>query len=256
MIDTHAHLQDEMIGDYKQIIQNAIDAGLQKIVCSSSNLQNSAMAVKIAEQYTNVFATVGIHPEDANSFNQDSLNCLQELAKNKKVVAIGEIGLDYYHEFASRELQKEIFVKQIELAFKLKLPIVIHTRDASADMMEIIRKHKDKMIYGACIHCFNMSQEILKEITGYGMYISIGGIVTFANASNVVKIVKNCDINKLMLETDTPYLSPVPLRGKVNEPKNVIITAKKIAEIRDMSLEELDQVTTKNAETFFNFNRK
>ena len=227
MIDTHAHLQDDMVKDYKQAILSANSVGVNKIVCASSNIANSKDAINIANQFDCVYATVGIHPEDANTFNANSLNEIENLASNKKVVAIGEIGLDYYHEFASRELQKEIFIKQIELAYKLKLPIIIHTRDASGDMMDIIRKYKNFICYGACIHCFNMSQEILKEITGYGMYISIGGIVTFANASNVVKIVKNCDINKLMLETDTPYLSPVPLRGKVNEPKNVIITAKK-----------------------------
>ena len=251
MIDTHAHIQDEMISDYKEVLQRASEAGVEKIVCASSNLENSKKAVDIALEFEYVYATVGIHPEDANSYNENSLNELEELTKNKKVVAIGEIGLDYYHEFASRDLQKEVFIKQIELAYKLKLPVVIHSRDASGDLMEIIRKYKDKLVYGACIHCFNMSLEILKEIMGYGMYISIGGIVTFNNARNVIDVVKNCDLDKLMLETDTPYLSPVPLRGTINEPKNVIYSARKIAEIRGIDLKELDRITTKNAERLF-----
>ena len=253
MIDTHAHIQDEMISDYKEVLQRASEAGVEKIVCASSNLENSKKAVDIAIANVCVYATVGIHPEDANSYNENSLNELEKLTKNKKVVAIGEIGLDYYHEFASRDLQKEVFIKQIELAYKLKLPVVIHSRDASGDLMEIIRKYKDKLVYGACIHCFNMSLEILKEIMGYGMYISIGGIVTFNNARNVIDVVKNCDLDKLMLETDTPYLSPVPLRGIINEPKNVIYSAKKIAEIRGIDLKELESITTKNAERFFKF---
>ena len=253
MIDTHAHIQDEMISDYKEVLQRASEAGVEKIVCASSNLENSKKAVDIAIANVCVYATVGIHPEDANSYNENSLNELEKLTKNKKVVAIGEIGLDYYHEFASRDLQKEVFIKQIELAYKLKLPVVIHSRDASGDLMEIIRKYKDKLVYGACINCFNMSLEILKEIMGYGMYISIGGIVTFNNARNVIDVVKNCDLDKLMLETDTPYLSPVPLRGIINEPKNVIYSAKKIAEIRGIDLKELESITTKNAERFFKF---
>ena len=255
MIDTHAHLQDEMIKDYKRTIKDANDAGVSKIVCASSNLENSKKAVDIANKFACVYATVGIHPEDANSYNSDSIMQLKQLAKNKKVVAIGEIGLDYYHEFASRDLQKEVFIKQIELANDLKLPVVLHTREASGDMIEILRKYKNKLCCGVCIHCFNMSLEILKEILNYGFYISIGGIVTFSNAKNVIEIVKNCDINRLMLETDTPYLSPVPLRGTINEPKNVVFSAKKIAEILNISLNELDEITTKNANQFFNFNR-
>ena len=251
MIDSHAHLQDEMITNYQEAIKEANLAGVEKIICSSSTVETAKMAVKIANEFECVYATCGVHPEEANSFNKNTLIELEELAKNSKVVAIGEIGLDYYHEFASRELQKEIFVKQIELANKLNLPIVIHSREATGDLMEILRARLPLLKNGVCIHCFNMSLEILKEIMGYGFYISIGGLVTFKNAKNVIDIVRECDITKLMLETDSPYLAPVPFRGTVNEPKNVVISAAKMAEIRGISLDEFDNITTHNTKQFF-----
>ena len=209
------------------------------------------MAIKIAGEFDCVYATVGIHPEEANTFNEKSIEELKLLASNNKVVAIGEIGLDYYHEFASRDLQKEVFIKQVYLANELKLPIVIHSRESTGDLIEILKQLKDKLKYGVCIHCFNMSIEILKQITNWGFYISIGGIVTFKNAKNVIDVVKECDINKLMLETDSPYLAPVPLRGTINEPKNIVYTANAIAEIRGMKTDKLVKITTSNAKRFF-----
>ena len=255
MIDTHSHLQDELIKDYALAIKNANNVGVNKIVCASSNISNSKLAIKIAGEFDCVYATVGIHPEDANTYNNTSILDLENLAQNKKVVAIGEIGLDYYHQFATKELQKKVFIEQIELAYKLKLPIIIHSREATGDLIDIIRVYKNKMIYGACIHCFNMSLEILKEITSYGLCISIGGLVTFKNAKNVIDIIKNCPLDKLMLETDTPYLAPEPYRGTINEPKNVAVIIQKIAQILEITTEELNRITTQNAERFFNFNK-
>ena len=252
MIDTHAHLQDEKMTDLDSIVQNAKSVGVNKIVCASSDLDTSIKAIEIANKYSMVYATVGIHPEEANKFEQNSIKNLKELAKNKKVVAIGEIGLDYYHIFATKEKQKEVFIKQIDLAYELGLPVVLHSREATGDMLEIIRNNLKKLTNGVCFHCFNMSEEILKEINGYGFYISIGGIVTFKNANNILQIAKVCDIDKLMLETDAPYLTPVPHRSKTNEPKYVVYTAEKIASLRNMTLEELDDITTKNAIRFFN----
>lgn len=256
MIDTHAHLQDKMINSYETAIKNAKLAGVDRIICSSNNIETAKIAVEIANGFDGVYATVGIHPEDANSFNENSICELTQLAQNKKVVAIGEIGLDYHYEFATRETQKEVFIKQIDLANTLGLPIVVHSRDAAGDTIEVLRANLDKLKHGVCIHCFNMSLEILKEIMGYGFYISVGGIVTFNNAKNVIDIVRECNINQLMLETDSPYIAPVPLRGSVNEPKNVVYSAKKMAEIRGISLEEFDNITTENAIRFFNLKDK
>ena len=251
MIDTHAHLQDEKIQNIKVVIQDSLCAGVSAIICASSDIETSKKSVELANGYDAVYATVGVHPHDAKTFNEDTINKLQVLAKNKKVVAIGEIGLDYYYNFSSREEQRTAFIQQIDLAYKLKLPIVIHSREATGDVMEIIRANLKKLKYGVCIHCFNMSLEILKEIMNYGFYISIGGLVTFKNASNILNVVKECDSDKLMLETDCPYLTPVPYRSEINEPKYLVYIAEKIAEIKGISVKEVDELTTKNAKRFF-----
>ncbi len=251
MIDTHAHLQDEKIENVQEVIFNAKNAGVTKIVCASADVSSSIKAIKIAEANEGVYATVGVHPEEANSFSEETLNELEELAKNKKVVAIGEIGLDYFHEFATREKQKEIFVKQIKLANKLNLPIVVHSREATADTMQILNENKHLLKNGVCIHCFSMSTQILKQVMKLGFYISIGGIVTFKNAKNMLDIAKECELDKLMLETDTPYLTPEPFRKYINEPKYVPYILEKIAEIRGMRVGELEQITNQNAESFF-----
>lgn len=251
MIDTHAHLQDEKIQNLDLVIKEAKEAGVEKIICAGCNLQTSTMAVELSEKYKEVYATVGFHPHDAEQLNEETLNSIKQLASNQKVVAIGEIGLDYYYMFASKEKQKEAFLRQIDLAFELKKPIVIHSREATGDVIDILRANLQKLKYGVCIHCFNMSLEILKEIVKYGFYISIGGIVTFKNANNVLTIAKECPSANLMLETDAPYLTPVPFRSKLNEPKYVVYSAQKIAELRGITLEELDEITTQNAIRFF-----
>ena len=252
MIDTHAHIQDEMYTvSVEEIINNAKQNGVNKIICSSSSLKTALKAVEISNKFDEVYATVGVHPEEANEYSESVEQQLEELAKNRKVVAIGEIGLDYCYEFATREKQKEVFIKQIELANKLKMPVVIHTRDASGDTMEILRSNLDKLKNGVCIHCYSMSVEILKEILEYGFYISVGGVVTFKNANKLIDVVEICPIDKLMLETDSPYLSPVPFRGKINEPKNVVYVNEKIAEIKNMRAEEVEKITTENAYRFF-----
>lgn len=251
MVDTHAHLQDEKFEDQQAVIKGALEANVNKIICSSSDLNTSKQAVRLAQRYAEVYATVGVHPHDAKTYCSKVEDEIKLLAQNKKVVAIGEIGLDYHYMYSSKEEQINAFIKQIDLAYELNLPIVIHSREATGDTMEILRNNLHKLKNGVCIHCFNMSLEILKEIDKYGFYISVGGIVTFKNASNIIDIVKNCDINKLMLETDAPYLTPAPFRSKINEPKYVKITAEKIAEIKIMTVEEIDNITTKNAYKFF-----
>lgn len=256
MIDTHAHIQDSRYENIDTLITNAKKAGVDKIICASADLDSSKKACLIASSYNEIYATVGVHPEEAGDFTDESLNELEMLSKNNKVVAIGEIGLDYHYIFASKEVQKEVFLKQINLADKLNMPIVIHSRDATGDMMEIIRANLSKLKNGVCFHCFNMSLEILKEIMAYGFYISIGGIVTFKNANNILDIARECDVNRLMLETDSPYLTPVPHRSKTNEPAYVALTAEKIAELKNMSVWELDEITTKNAVKFFRLEGK
>lgn len=251
MIDSHAHLQDEKFDNVENVIQNAVKLGVSKIICASSSLKTSKQAIDIANNFDGVFATVGIHPEEALEWNENAKEELKEFAKNKKVVAIGETGLDYYYEFCSRAQQKLAFTEQIKLANELKLPLVIHARDASGDIMQILRENLAYTKNGVVIHCFNMSLEILKEILGYGFYISLGGAITFKNARGLLDIVRAVDINRLMLETDCPYMSPEPFRGRINEPKNVELVARKIAELKGMSFEDVAKITTLNAERFF-----
>lgn len=251
MIDTHAHLQDEKYTNIEELIQNARKEGVNTIICASSDLHTSMKAVDISNKYSEVYATIGVHPHDAKTYCEKVENELINLAKGEKIVAVGEIGLDYHYMYSSIDEQKLAFLKQIELANMLKLPIVVHSREATGDTVDILKSNLDKLKNGVCIHCFNMSVEILREITKWGFYISIGGIVTFKNANNIIDVIKECDINKLMLETDSPYLTPVPFRSKINEPKYVKITAEKIAEIKGISVEELDKITTKNAMQFF-----
>lgn len=251
MIDSHAHLQDEKFENLEEIVTGAKSANVNKIICASCDVKTSAKAVDFSEKYKDVYATVGVHPHEANGFSENTVNELENLAKNKKVVAIGEIGLDYYYNFSSKEDQKKAFLMQIDLANKLKLPIVVHSREATADTLNILKQNFHKLKNGVCIHCFNMSLEILKEINKLGFYISIGGIVTFKNANNVLTIAKECDLSKLMLETDCPYLSPEPYRYKINKPEYVVYSAQKIADLKNVTLKELDEVTTQNTLNFF-----
>lgn len=252
MIDSHAHLQDEKFDNVEKIINNAMNSNVTKIVCASSSIKTSYQAIELANTYNNVFATIGVHPEEAEEWDDEAKTKLINMAKNKKVVAIGETGLDYYYEFCSREKQKQAFIDQIKIANQLKLPLVIHTREASGDTMEIIRNHLSLLSNGVVIHCFSMSIEILKEIMGYGFYISLGGAITFKNAKGLLNIVKVADINRIMLETDCPYMAPEPFRGTINEPKNIEYVAKKIAELKNLDIEQVKSITTKNAEKFFN----
>lgn len=254
MIDTHAHLQDEKFNNVEQIIQNAHMAGVTQIVCASSSLKTSQMALKIANDHSNVFATVGIHPEEAGEFDQNAKQKLAKLAQNKKVVAIGEIGLDYHYEFCSREQQKFAFCEQIKLANELKLPVVVHTRDATAHTLEILKDNLSLLTHGVVIHCYSMGVEVLKQVQKWGFYISLGGAITFKNAKQLLDVVKQADINRVMLETDCPYMSPEPYRGQINEPKNVEFVAKKIAEVKGLTYQQVVKITTQNAQKFFNLN--
>jgi len=251
MIDSHAHLQDEKYENVEEVVNNAKLEGIDKIICASSSVNASKRAVEIANKFENVYATIGIHPEEAGEWNEDTKELFKELAKNNKVKAIGEIGLDYHYEFFPRETQKQVFIEQIKFANELNLPIVIHSREASGDMLEIIREYKDMLVNKTTIHCYNMGVGILKEIVSYGFNISLGGAITFKNARGLLDVVRECPIENLMLETDAPYMSPEPFRGKLNEPAKVKYVAQKIAELKNISLEEVERITTQNALKFF-----
>ena len=248
-IDVHAHLNDKKFENIDEIITNAEQAGVEKIITAGYDITSSIEGLEIANKHTGVFATVGIHPENADDVEENYLDKLKELCKDKKVVAIGEIGLDYHFRSDNKDLQKKILIEQIALANELNLPVVLHCRDAIGDMMTLLQEHRLKR--ESLLHCYSGSIESAREFMKLGFSFSFGGVVTFKNASNVINVVSNLPLEKIMLETDCPYMAPVPFRGKMNEPKFIPYIAEKIAEIKSLSIEEIAEKTTKNAEKMF-----
>lgn len=250
--DTHAHLNDKKFADdIAEVIKRAWDAKVSKILVASYDEASSSSAVSIANNWENIYCSVGIHPHDAKEYSEASGEILTKLAlNNKKVVAIGEIGLDYHYENSDREIQKEVFYKQIEIASKLKLPFIVHNRDAHGDTVEILqRAFSEGLLLDSpgVLHCYSGSLETAKILIDLGFYISFAGPVTFKNATKLVEVMREIPIERLFIETDCPYLSPEPFRGKRNEPAYVRFIAKKIAELKNIPIEEVAKITTDNA---------
>ena len=253
MIDSHAHLNDEILYDrIDEINTESKKVGVDIIINVGYDLKSSRRAVEIAEKYENMYAIIGIHPENAKDYDEQVETELIELAKSKKVVAIGEIGIDYHYEKETAPLQKEIFAKQIRLSNMLKLPIVIHTRDAIGDTLKILSENEKYLTNGVLFHCFNASLEVLREVEKKGYFVAFGGAITFKNARGLIDCVKCCNIKNMLLETDCPYMSPEPFRGKVNTPKNIAIVCQKVAEIKDLKSDDVAKITTENTLKFFN----
>ncbi len=249
IFDAHAHYDDDKFNnDREELLISMKDKGVGGIVNAAVDIDTSKWAISYADKYDFMHATVGIHPECAKDVEGDYLSQLEELANHKKVVAIGEIGLDYYWDEVPREVQKEVFVKQLELARRLNLPVVIHDRDAHGDTMDILKRYKPKGI----VHCFSGSVEMCKEVVKLGMSVSLGGVVTFKNARHSVEVAEYIPLDRLLLETDAPYLTPVPFRGKRCDSSMIKFTAMKIAEIKGISLEQLLDITTENACKIYN----
>lgn len=252
LIDTHAHLTDDRFSeDVEEVIQKAKDNTVEFIITSGADLLTSKKAVALAEKYDGVYASVGVHPQDVDKFNDEIENELEKLAKSKNVVAIGEIGLEYMDNSPNKDLQKEVFERQIKLANKLGLPIVIHTRNAIGDTMEILKKNKDLLVNGGTLHCFSESGEIAKEAIKLGLNISVGGVSTFTNAKKLQEAIKTVPIEKIILETDCPYLAPTPFRGQRNDPSFIPIIAQNLAKLKEMDVQDVARITTENARRLF-----
>ncbi|MBP3619254.1 MAG: TatD family hydrolase [Clostridia bacterium] len=249
IIDVHAHLTDDKFDDVEDVVARATESGVERIVCSAYNFSSSCQAVELSKRFAGVFANVGLHPENVEEMREGYLEKIFTLSKENKVVAIGEIGLDYHYRTDNKDLQKEVFIKQIEFANSVNLPVVIHSRDAIGDTIEILKQYPPKR--ESLLHCYAGSVESAKILMQLGFSFSFGGVVTFANAKNTVEVVKQLPLDRILIETDCPYLSPVPFRGKRNEPKNVVYIADMIAKIKGITLEEVAKVTTKNAERIF-----
>lgn len=249
LIDAHGHLNDEKYDDVESAVERAEERGVIAHVCASCDLASSQKSVELANRFSIVYAAVGFHPENISSFDKNSLSEIEKLAKNYKVVAIGEIGLDYYYEKETKEEQKEIFANQIDLANKLNLPVVIHSREAMGDTLEILKKHSPKK--ESLMHCYGGSIESARELMKLGFSFSFGGLLTFKNATNVIEVVKQIPIERILLETDCPYMTPAPYRGQRNEPSYIVYTADMLAKIKGLTLEDVAKVTTQNARRLF-----
>lgn len=250
LMDTHAHLQWASFDkDREKVISRARMVGVKCIVNIGFDVEGSRRAIELAEKHEGLYATVGIHPHNASQLSRNVLSKLKQLSKNQKVVAIGEIGLDYYRNLSPREDQKKAFKTQLTLAKQLGLPVVIHDREAHADTLKILSEFKVET--KGIMHCFSGSKEMAEECLKLGFYISFAGPVTFPNARELHETAKWINLSKVLLETDSPWLAPQDVRGKRNEPAFLPFIARKIANLKGVSLERLTEATTKNAQDIF-----
>lgn len=249
IIDTHAHYDDEAFNaDRDELIKNMLDTNVDRIITVGCSLERSRTSVELAERYDRIYASVGIHPDECYDLPDDYIEQLRLMSRHSKVVAIGEIGLDYHYEGYKKDIQIKRFKEQLELAQELNLPIIIHSREATQDTLDILQEYKPKGV----MHCFSGSAETAQKIIDLGMMISFTGVLTFKNAKKAVEACKIIPMDRLMLETDCPYMTPVPHRGERNNSSYTYHTAEKVAEIKNMSVNEVIEICNANAVSFFN----
>ena len=247
--DTHAHYDDSAFDDDRgALLPELYASGVGLIIDPGSDVKSSRAAIALAEEYSFVYAAVGIHPEELAGAAEGDFAVIRELAAHEKCAAIGEIGLDYYWDASRREEQKELFAKQLELALELDKPVIIHDREAHADTFEIVGRYPELR---GVFHCFSGSYEMAKELIRRGWYIGFTGVVTFKNARKAVEVAEKIPLDRILIETDCPYMAPEPFRGRRNDPSLVPFVAKKIAEIRGISAEEAAAATEENAKRLF-----
>ena len=251
IFDTHAHYDDEAFNeDRDAVLRSLAEHGIEAVVNVGASIQTTKNTLELMKKYPFVYGAVGVHPSETAELNDHLFDWLRHVAGEKKVVAIGEIGLDYHWDEPEPELQKTWFVRQLGLAREKKLPVIIHSRDAAKDTLDIIKAEKAGEI-GGVIHCFSYSLEMAKEYLNMGFYLGIGGMVTFQNAKRVAATVEAIPLEHLLIETDSPYLAPMPMRGKRNDSKNLRYITERIAQIKQISPEEVARVTSANAKKMF-----
>lgn len=249
MIDTHTHINCIEEISVEDIIKNALDKGVEKLIVPAAYPTDIEVVKELAQKYENVYGLLGVHPSEVKGWNDDLIDKIKEYSKSSKIVGIGEIGLDYYWDKSFNDLQKEVFIKQVKLANELNFPISVHDREAHKDTFDILTEYNKNS--AVVMHCFSGSVEFMKECVKQGWYIAIGGVVTFKKAIKMKEVAKEVPLDKFLLETDAPYLTPVPYRGKTNQPAYVKYVAEEIASIRGISFEEVDEITTQNAKKVF-----
>lgn len=248
--DTHVHLNSEQYENVEQIIQNALNNKVKKMVVVGYDLDSSLKAIEIANNYDFIYASVGMHPSEIKKMKETDLYEIEKLLQHPKVVAIGEIGLDYHWDIDNKEKQKEVFELQIKWSNEYNLPIVIHSRDAGLDTYEILKQNRKHFTKGI-MHCYSYSLELAKKYEKLGLLFSFGGPLTFLNAKQNKEVVKTIDLTKILSETDAPYLTPHPYRGQRNEPKFIGLVIKEIAKLKNMNEEEVENIVYNNACDFF-----
>ena len=254
LFDTHVHVNAEQFNeDLEDVIERAKEAGVDNMVVVGFDRPTIIRAMELIETYDFMYAAVGWHPVDAIDMTEDDLQWIEELSNHPKVVAIGEMGLDYHWDKSPKDVQMEVFRKQIRLAKKVGLPIIIHNREATADIVNILKEEEASRV-GGIMHCFSGSAETALECVNMNFYISLGGPVTFKNAKKPKEVAAAVPLDRLLIETDCPYLAPHPYRGKRNEPAYVKLVAEQIAEIKQLKIEEVSQATTENAKKLFGIN--
>ncbi|MGI5912713.1 MAG: TatD family hydrolase [Syntrophomonadaceae bacterium] len=253
LIDSHAHLQDEQFQDLEQVIERANQAGVEKIICIGYDYKSSCEAVRISHRYPQIYAVIGVHPHDAKTLTSQVIADLYKLARDPRVLAIGEIGLDFFRNLSPHDIQEKAFIEQIKLAQEIYKPIVIHDRDAHQEVLTIIKKEKAGRNEGI-IHCYSGYLPLAIELLKQGFYLSFAGPLTYKNAKKTVEVAAKIPLDRILIETDCPYLSPEPNRGKRNEPANVKFVAQKLAEIRNKDLQEIYYHTGLNTRRVFRIN--
>jgi TatD DNase family protein len=250
MIDSHCHLDfDEFAGRRDDVISEALSAGVHTMVNIGTDLESSKNSVRLAEEHDDIYATVGVHPHDAKTYDDEVEAELADLADHGKVVAVGEIGLDYYRDLSPRDVQQRIFCKQLELAVEKKLPVVIHTRESFRQTFEIVREYSRRLV-GGVFHCFPGTVGDAYDVIELGFEISVGGVITFPGAK-MARVASEAPLEHVLLETDSPYLTPEPFRGKPNQPAYVRLVRDKLAMLRGISPEEVEKITDRNSRKLF-----
>lgn len=251
-IDTHAHLFKEYYSDLDDVILECLNNVVNKIIVSGCDMASNKEVLELVSKYDCIYGTLGFHPTELDDFKDEYFDWLEDNINNRKIVSVGEIGLDYHYEDTNRELQKMVFKRQLDIASRNGKPIVVHSRDAIGDTYNILKDYKLR----GSIHAFSGSVEMAQEFIKLGYMIGVGGVVTFKNAKNIKEVVKSVPLAYILLETDSPYLTPEPYRGEVNSSKNIPLIANKIAELKEVSNIDVSRVTSDNAERIFDFSSK
>lgn len=251
IFESHAHFDDKAFDeDRDEVLNSFVKNGIECVINVGANIETTKKTIELTEKYSFVYGSIGVHPNDVEELNEEKIEWLKSKSFLEKVVAIGEIGLDYYYDEPDRELQKKWFIRQLELAKEVELPVIIHSRDAAKDTADILKNEKAEEI-GGVIHCYSYTKEMASEFLQMGFYIGIGGVVTFKNGKKLKEAIDYIPLESILLETDSPYLSPEPYRGKRNSSLNIPHIAKAIADIKGISYEEVVEVTNRNGRNLF-----